>query len=111
MGREKVMSRETPPNLAEGRRSFGRGYLFGVPVGDLGLFASLLIGLASGFLAFFLATFLSIITLLFLNTAGHANLDYALTYKRIGLPIGLIVGVLALSYLGLLWGRRQLRRA
>lgn len=105
------MTRETQASRAAGPHSFGRGYLFGVPVGDLGLFASLLIGLASGFLAFFLATFVSIITLLFLNTARHANLDYALTYKRIGLPIGLVVGVLALSYLGLLWGRRQLRRA
>lgn len=105
------MSRESQTSLAAAPRGFAQGYLFGVPVGDLGLFASLLIGLASGFLAFFLATFLSIVTLLFLNTARHADLDYALSYRRIGLPIGLVVGLLALSYLGLLWGRRQLRRA
>lgn len=105
------MNRDAQASRAGGPRSFGRGYLFGVPVGDLGLFASLLIGLATGFLAFFLVTFLSILTFLFLNTARHANLDYALTYKRIGLPIGIVTGVLALSYLGLLWGRRQLRRA
>ena len=105
------MSREVLESRNGGPRTFGRGYLFGVPVGDLGLFASVLIGLASGFLAFFLATFVSIVTLLFLNTARHASLDYALAYKRVGLPIGLLIGVLALSYLGMLWGRRQLRRA
>ena len=105
------MIRETQGRPAEGPRSFGRGYLFGVPVGHLGLFASLLIGFASGFLAFFLATFLSILVFLVLNTARHSNLDYALTYKHIGLPVGAVVGVLALSYLGMLWGRRQLRRA
>ena len=105
------MSRETQPIPASQPRGFSQGYLFGVPVGDLGLFASLLIGLASGFLAFFLATFLSIIAFLFLSTVRHSTLDYTLAYRRIGLPIGVVVGFLALSYLGILWGRRQLRRA
>ncbi len=87
-----------------------RGMLFGVPLGDLGWFASLVMGLATGFAAFFAATFLGILTLLILNTVGiHA--DYTLAYRRIGLPVGLFVGVLALGYLGTMWARRVLRRA
>ena len=39
-------------------RTLGAGYLFGAPVGDLGWFASLLMGTATGFAAFFAATFL-----------------------------------------------------
>ncbi len=95
----------------EARRTLGSGYLFGVPVGGLGWFASVLIGLASGFLAFFLATFCAIVAVLILNSTSHNQLDYALTYRRVGLPIGAAVAVLALSYLGMLWVRRQIRRA
>jgi len=91
-------------------RTFGQGYLFGVPVRDLGWFASLLMGLATGFAAFFAATFLGIITILFMNATGHVA-DYSWSYKRIGLPVGALVGVLALSYLGLMWGRRMARKA
>ena len=37
--------------------------------------------------------------------------DFALTYKRVGLPVGLLVLLVALSYLGTLWMRRQLRKS
>ena len=88
----------------------GSGTLFGVPMADLGWFASLIMGIATGFAAFFAATFLGIITILILNTAGkHA--DYTLAYRRIGLPVGLLVGVVALGYLGIMWARRKLRKS
>ena len=80
--------------------------LFGIPVGKLGPFASLLVGVASGFAAFFLATFLAIVTLLVINSAGHP-LDYAYSYRRIGLPVGVAVGIFVLSYLSVLWVRRK----
>ena len=104
------MSREVQTGLQSGPRTIAGGYLFGVPVGDLGWFATLLTSFASGFLAFFFATFCAILALLVLNGAGH-KLDYALTYRRVGLPIGIVVGVLVLGYLGTLWVRRQIRRA
>ncbi len=91
-------------------RTFGSGYLFGVPLGDLGWFASLLMSFAVGFAAFFAATFVAILGVLFYNTATHHAVDFALTYKRVGLPVGLVVLVLALAYLGTLWVRRQFRR-
>jgi hypothetical protein len=85
--------------------------LFGVPVGDLGWFASLLMGTATGFAAFFAATFFGIVYVLICNSAGHQTLDYSLSYKRIGLPAGILVLMVSLGYLGLLWVRRMTRRA
>jgi hypothetical protein len=92
-------------------RTVGSGYLFGIPLGDLGLFTSLLMSFALGFAAFFAATFCAIVGTLLYNTATHRAIDFALTYKRIGLPVGVLVLVVALGYLGTLWVRRQLRKA
>jgi hypothetical protein len=91
-------------------RTFGSGYLFGVPLGDLGWFTSLLMSFAIGFAAFFAATFCAIIGVLIYNTATHHAVDFALTYKRFGLPVGLLVLAASLAYLGTLWVRRQLRK-
>ncbi len=92
-------------------RTLGSGYVFGAPVGDLGWFASLLMGTAAAFAAFFAATFCAIISILMYNTITHRAVDFALSYKRVGLPVGLVVLVVSLSYLGTLWVRRQMRRS
>jgi hypothetical protein len=92
-------------------QTVGSGYLFGVPLGDLGWLSSLLMSLALGFAAFFAATFCAIVGTLFYNTATHHAIDFSLTYKRVGLPVGLLVLVVTLGYLGTLWVRRQLRKA
>ena len=89
----------------------GSGYLFGIPLGDLGWFTSLLMSFALGFAAFFAATFFAIFGVLIYNTATHHAVDFALTYKRVGLPVGVLVLVVALGYLGTLWVRRQLRKS
>ncbi len=91
-------------------RGSGPGTLFGVPVGDLGWFASLLMGTATGFAAFFAATFAGIVCILVYNSATHRNVDYSYSYLRVGLPVGLLVLVIALGYLGMLWVRRITRR-
>ncbi len=79
-------------------------------MGDLGLFQSVLIGLATGMAAFFLATFLSIIGFALYAGFSHQAVDFANTYKHVGFPIGVVVGVLALSFLGVQWLRRLARR-
>ncbi len=94
-----------------GPRTLGGGYLFGVPVGDLGAFGSLLIGLASGFVAFFAGTFFGIVGIAIYNGATHRGIDLAWSYKRIGLPLGVLVMAVALSYLGTLWVKRVTRKA
>src|ERR1700689_2809415 len=92
-------------------RTMGAGYLFGVPLGDLGWFTSFLMSFALGFAAFFAATFCAIVGILFYNTATHHAVDFSLTYSRVGLPVGVLVLLVALLYLGTLWVRRQLRKS
>lgn len=92
-------------------KTFATGYLFGVPLGNLGWFSSLLIAAASGFMAFFAATFCAIVFILIYNSALHGSVDFALSYRRIGLPAGLLVLAIALGYLGMLWCKRIFRRS
>ncbi len=99
----------TPPRATP--HTFGAGYLFGVPFAGLGWFASLLMGVASGFMAFFATTFCAIVFILIYNSAAHGAIDFSLSYRRVGLPSGLLVMLLALSYLGTLWLKRILRRS
>lgn len=91
-------------------RAMGAGTLFGVPMGDLGWFQSLLMGTVAGFVAFFAATFFAIFGILIYNSVGHHAVDFALSYIRIGLPVGLVVLVLSLGYLGTMWVRGLIRR-
>jgi hypothetical protein len=83
---------------------------FGIPIGELGWFASLLMGAATGFAAFFAATFVGIVSILIVNSAGHRSIDFAVSYRWVGFPVGLVVLGTAWSYLGTLWLRRQMRR-
>jgi hypothetical protein len=92
------------------RKTFLAGYIFGAPVKDMGWFASLLMALATGMMAFFLATFLGIVALLFWHSTGHQP-DFAISYRLIGLPVGATVMVLALAYMGMLWVRRISRKS
>ncbi len=82
----------------------------GAPVGDFSVLQTLLITVALGFAAFFAATFLAIMTLLFLTQALHRQADFAITYKWIGLPVGITVMLCTGVYLGALLVRR-LRRS
>ncbi len=75
----------------------------------MGWFASLLMAVAAGFMAFFASTFCAIIFILLANTAAHKSIDYALSYRRIGFPIGLVVMAVALAYMSTLWIKRITR--
>jgi hypothetical protein len=86
-----------------------KGIVFGVPLGDLGLFSSLLMACTVGFLTFFLVTFLAIIGILVYNGAGH-HLDYADSYKFISFPAGCFMLIVSLIFFGTLWVRRKLSR-
>ena len=105
------MAQASETETQTGRRTLGTGYLFGAPVGDLGWFASLLMGTATGFAAFFASTFVAILGILVYNSVTHRAVDFAVSYRRVGLPVGLVVMAVSLGYLGMLWVRRQLRRS
>jgi hypothetical protein len=107
---------QTSPIVAEttprpNPKPFAAGYLFGVPLGNLGWFASLLMAVASGFMAFFGGTFCAIVFILVYNSALHGSIDFASSYRRVGLPAGLLMLVIALAYLGTLWCKRIFRRS
>jgi len=107
------MTQTSPSAARAAPRAFGAGYVLGVPVGDLGWFASLLMGTAAGFAAFFMGTFCGIVGILIWNSVagGHGQIDYALSYRRVGLPLGVTVLAAAYGLLGTLWVRRLLRKA
>jgi hypothetical protein len=67
-------------------------------------------GFATGFAAFFATTFVSIMALLFYRVASGHNPDFAIAYRDVGFPVGLVVLVLALGYLSVLYARRLRRR-
>ncbi len=81
-----------------------------MPLGDLGWFASLLMSFALGFCGVLRGDFCAIIGVLFYNTTMHHTVDFAVTYTRIGVPVGVLVLVVALGYLGTLWVRRTTRQ-
>jgi hypothetical protein len=81
--------------------------LFGVPVGDFGLFASTLIALALGFMTFFGVTFLSIFGLMIYNRGGAHHVPLDTSYKFIALPAGIFVLIVSLSALLGIWLHRK----
>ncbi len=78
----------------QSRSQIAPGYtgprFFGAPIGDFSVFQTLLITIASGFVAFFATTFVAIMALLVLTAFGR-KVDFAITYKYFGLPVGIAV--------------------
>ena len=100
------MSQGSQGEVTKGQQ---HGRLFGIPLGELGLFSSLLIGAATAFAAFFAATFVGIVGILVYNSTTHRAVDYALSYERGGLIVGILTLVVAWGYLGTQWVRRVTR--
>jgi hypothetical protein len=80
--------------------------IFGIPLGDFGLFTSLLMAFTVGFLSFFLFTFLAIVGVMIYNSMGH-QLDYADSYKYISFPAACVVLAASLIFFATLWLRRK----
>ena len=104
------MSRTSSIQAVSIPRGFANGYLFGIPLGNLGWFGTVLTALAAGFLTFFATTCCAIFVILFYNLATHGTVDYAASYRWVGLPAGLLMLGFSLAYLGRLWVRRMLHR-
>ena len=83
---------------------------FGAPVGDFSFLQTLLITVASGVAAFFAATFLAIMSILFLTQALHKQVNFAISYRWVGLPVGIAVMLIAGVYLGALLVARLRRK-
>jgi hypothetical protein len=94
-------------NLRQGGAPQATGKFFGIPLGDFGLFTSILMAFTVGFLSFFLFTFLAIAGIMIYNGMGH-HLDYAESYKYISFPAGCLVLAVSLIFFATLWLRRKL---
>lgn len=57
-----------------------------------------------------IGTFCGIVVLMFALIAGHKNVDFSLSYKYGGLPLGILLLVTSAIYLGSLLARRLTRR-
>jgi hypothetical protein len=82
--------------------------VFGIPLGDMGFFHSLLIACIFGVMAFFVTCFIAIISLLIYNQAGHHSVDMADTYIYAATPVGLVALIVALVVLMGFWVRRKI---
>lgn len=82
--------------------------LLGIPLGDFGFFSSILLSVASGFLAFFATCVLAIFALLFWNAALGHHVNYADSYLYAALPAGAAVLVVGFVFFTGTWLRRRL---
>ncbi len=101
------MSMATAHDVERARRE---GQVLGIPLGELGWFQSLLFGTAAGMAAFFLATFVAILSMLGYRMVTGRHPDFTLAYRLAGLPVGAVVMAVALSFLGVQWTRRMARK-
>lgn len=94
--------------MAESATVPSQGRIFGIPMGELGFFASLLMATAFGFMVFFATCFLSIFGLLFYNELGHHAVDMADSYRYIAFPAGVGALVMGLVVMLGMWARRKI---
>jgi len=85
-----------------------QGKVFGIQLGGFGIFATLLLSFALGFIAFFASCFVAIFSILIYNSVGHHSVNFADSYRYIALPAGLVVLAVSLVFLLGLWLRRKL---
>ena len=89
---------------------FGGKTVLGFPLEGFGLFQSLLLAFALAFFTFFASTCIAIFSLLGWNLIGGHSVNYADSYRYVGLPAALLVLAVALPYFTTLWVRAKLRR-
>ena len=90
----------TNRGVAPGYVNYTGPRLFGAPIGDLSVFQTLLSTVAVGFASFFFATFLGILGVSIAGIAKHRMLDYSISYKYVGLPVGVLMLFTTGLYLG-----------
>ena len=84
--------------------------VLGFPLRGFGLFTSLLLSVASALFTFCLTTMIAIFSLLVWNLGGKHTVDYAVSYRYVGLPASLVVLAIALPFFLVLWIRGQIHQ-
>jgi len=91
-------------------RRFGGGTILGFPLEGFGLFSGLLLAFAAAFFTFFATTTIAIFCLLGWNLIGHHAVDFAVSYRYVGFPAGVLVLIVALPVFGTVWFRAKMRQ-
>ena len=86
---------------------FEGGTVFGFPLKGFGLFSSLLLSFASAIFTFCAATMVAIFVMLGMRIAGNRTIDFALSYRNVGLPAAVLVLAVALPFFLALWIRAK----
>lgn len=86
------------------------GKVLGFPLRGFSLLSSLLLAFAAALFTFCATTCVAIFTLLVWNLGGHHAVDFADSYRNVGLPAGLIVLAVALPFFGALWVRSKMQK-
>ena len=84
--------------------------VLGFPLRGFGLFTSLLLSFASALLTFCITTMIAIFSLLVWNLGGRHSVDFADSYRYIGLPASLVVLAIALPFFLVLWIRAKIHQ-
>lgn len=87
-----------------------QGKLFGIPMGEMGLFPCLFMGVAFGVMVFFATCFFAIFGLLFYNKLGHHVVNLADAYRDIAFPVGVVALVAGVAVMFSFWLRHKLAR-
>ena len=86
------------------------GTVLGFPLRGFSLFQSLLLSFAAALFTFCATTCVSIFALLVWNQLLGHSIDFADTYRYIGLPASLLALAIALPYFITLWVRAKIRQ-
>jgi ABC-type nickel/cobalt efflux system permease component RcnA len=86
------------------------GTVWGFPLEGFSLFQGLLLTFAAALFTFCAATCISIFALLAWNLLGSHSVNFADTYRYVGLPASLVVLAVALPYFFILWIRAKVRQ-
>lgn len=82
--------------------------IFGIPVGRLGLLSCMVLGVATGLLAFVIALFFAIVGVTIYDAAsGTSMANLTITYRDIAAPAGVLVMLVSLVYLFTIWVRHK----
>lgn len=100
-----------PNAVTGGRRQIApdETTLFKIPIGRLNLIACLLMGGASGVIAFLFTFFVAIVGMTIYDSAtGKSMLNLDMSYRYFAAPVGILVMAVSLTYLISMWARRKL---
>lgn len=100
-----------PADASPGKDETRDVTFFKIPIGKLGLVGSVLTSGACGFIAFFVTFFLAIIGVTIYDSSTNTSmLNLTICYRYIAAPVGIVVLLVAATYLLSVWAHGKFSR-